>query len=130
MNWSSKSFALQLIFAILGTLTLGIIVNQIIVSTKRDQGEDTTRFSIFIAGMTYPCLHGIIGGWKTLNPKALFLVCFIITGLFTGKPAVAIFGVIVCAFLYIGPGRLRNIILFYRSKDSATPEDPKSNQLN
>jgi hypothetical protein len=125
MKWSSKSFVLQLIFAFLGALTFTVIISQVLVLTKGDHGQDFTRLSIFNAGIVYPWIHAFVGGWKNLNPKALFLVCFIITGLFTGQPAAAFFGVIISAFLYLGAGKIRNMIYFYRNTDSSSPENPK-----
>lgn len=121
MKWSSKSFALQLIFAFLGTLTLTVIINQVLIMIEGHQDKDFTLQSIFIAGLGYPWIHAFVGGWKNLNPKALFLVCVIIAGLFTGKPATAILGVTLSILLYLVAHKLRNIIKFYQVEKSDTP---------
>ena len=127
MKWSWKFFFIQLIAVFVAALGLSYIISKIIDIQRGPGAADSTILSMGIGGFLASILFAALCGWRGWNIKALLVIAFVVAGLYSANPAVAILAIPFAALAYFVTTKIKNLLSYY-SLPVTTPEDERDSE--
>lgn len=122
MNWSWKSFGLQLGGNLLLGLGLGYAISLMIEAKRGSGGPDATVVSMVIGGLIASLLLSLVSGWKGWGYRPFAAAGMIVAILVSGKLAGALLVLIVGTFGYVSARKAHALACYYFPKESASSE--------
>ncbi|WP_050025170.1 hypothetical protein [Verrucomicrobium sp. BvORR034] len=122
MNWSWKSFVLQLVCAFVLGLGLAYMVSLAIDARRGSGAPDSTLISMAIGGLLAPCILAVLSGWKGWSIKPLLVAGFIVSTIYSGKPAVGMVSLLAIAVVFSLARKACAVAYYYFLRQSLDPE--------
>lgn len=113
MKWSWKVFFIQLVAVFVLALGVSYIVSTIIDLQRGPGAADSTIEAMGIGGFIASILFAALCGWRRWNLKMLLVIAFVVAGLHSSSPAVAILAIPFAALTYFIAGKLANLVSCY-----------------
>jgi hypothetical protein len=124
MKWSWKSFVLQLVCAFVLGLGLAYMVSLAIDAGRGSGAPDSTLISMAIGGLIAPCILAVLSGWKGWSLKPLLVAGFIVSTIYSGKPAVGMVSLLAIAIVFSLARKAYAVASYYFPRQSLDPEPP------
>jgi hypothetical protein len=128
MKWSWKSFFIQLVAVFVAALGVSFSVSKIIDLQRGPGATDSTILSMGIGGFVTSLIFAVLCGWKGWNFKMLLVIAFIVAGLYSANPAVAIFTLPFAALAYFVATKFRDLLSYYNPPVKVTNDEEGSEQ--
>lgn len=122
MNWSWKSFGLQLVSAFVLGLGSAYLISLEIDARRGTGAPDSTVLSMAIAGLLAPTILAALSGWKGWSLRPLLAAGFIVSTIYSGNPAIGIISLFTVAIVFSVALKARAVAFYYSPRETSTPE--------
>jgi hypothetical protein len=128
MKWSWKSFFIQLVAVFVAALGVSYVVSKIIDIQRGPGAADSTILSMGIGGFLTSILFAALCGWRGWNFKMLLVIVFVVAGLYSANPAVAILVIPFAGLTYFVTTKIKNLLSYYSSPVPGPNDEGDSEQ--
>ena len=128
MNWSWKSFGLQLVSTFVLGLGLAYLISLAIDAKRGPSGPDSTVLSMVIGGALAPTILAVLSGWKGWSLKPLLAAGFIVSTIYSGNPAIGFISSLAVVIAFSVAQKARAVAFYYSPRETSTAEgsEPES----
>lgn len=123
MNWSWKSFGLNLVAGFSFGIALAYVISHIIDWRRGSDVPDSTLVSISAGGFLAPVLICSLCGWMGRRAKPALAAGFIVASVY-GHLGVGLSAVVAGTIGYVAAQKLRAAVVYYGLSDKAGDETP------